>query len=102
MKLLVLEDDKTLGPWIEKGLQQAGHMVDLWTDGKEAMIAATMENYDVLVLDRMVPGLDGLSLLKALRHAKVSAPAIFLSSLGEADDRVEGLQAARTNRSNCS
>lgn len=93
MKLLVLEDDKTLGPWIEKGLRQAGHVVDLCTDGKEAMIAATMESYDVLVLDRMVPGLDGLSLLKALRQAKVSAPAIFLSSLGEVDDRVGGLLA---------
>ena len=93
MRLLVLEDDKTLGPWIEKGLREAGHVVDLWTDGKQALIAATTTSYDVLVLDRMVPGLDGLSLLKALRQAKVTAPAIFLTSLGEVEDRVEGLQA---------
>ncbi|WP_299140319.1 response regulator transcription factor [uncultured Tateyamaria sp.] len=93
MRLLVLEDDKTLGPWIEKGLREAGHVVDLFGDGKDAMIAAMAQDYDVLVLDRMVPGLDGLALLKALRQAKVTAPAIFLSALGDIEDRVEGLQA---------
>ncbi|MCV6591334.1 MAG: response regulator transcription factor [Silicimonas sp.] len=93
MRLLVLEDDKVLGPWIEQGLSEAGHVVDLFTDGKDALIAATTQSYDVLVLDRMVPGLDGLSLLKALRQAKVAAPAIFLTALGEVEDRVEGLQA---------
>lgn len=93
MRLLVLEDDKTLGPWIEKGLREAGHVVDLFANGKDAMIAAMAQDYDVLVLDRMVPGLDGLALLKALRQAKVTAPAIFLSALGDIEDRVEGLQA---------
>lgn len=93
MRLMVLEDDHTLGPWIEQGLSNAGHVVDLFSDGKEALIAATMTPYDVLVLDRMVPGLDGLSVLKALRQAKVTAPAIFLTALGEVDDRVEGLRA---------
>lgn len=93
MRLLVLEDDKTLGPWIEQGLRSDGHVVDLFTDGKDALIAATTQPYDVLVLDRMVPGLDGLSVLKALRQAKVTAPAIFLTALGEVEDRVEGLQA---------
>ncbi|MBX2886753.1 MAG: response regulator transcription factor [Granulosicoccus sp.] len=93
MRLLVLEDDKTLGPWIEQGLAESGHVVDLLTDGKEALIAATTTSYDVLVLDRMVPRLDGLSVLKALRQAKVTAPAIFLTALGEVEDRVEGLRA---------
>lgn len=93
MRLLVLEDDKTLGPWIEKGLSEAGHVVDLFADGKDAMIAAMAQNYDVLVLDRMVPGLDGLAVLKALRQAKIKAPAIFLTALGEVEDRVEGLRA---------
>ncbi|CAG0907167.1 unnamed protein product, partial [Cyprideis torosa] len=93
MRLLVLEDDKTLGPWIEQGLSNSGHVVDLFTDGKDALIAATTTNYDVLVLDRMVPRLDGLSVLKALRQAKVTAPAIFLTALGEVEDRVEGLRA---------
>ena len=93
MRLLVLEDDTTLGPWVEKGLREAGHVVDLFADGKDAMIAAMAQDYDVLVLDRMVPGLDGLAVLKALRQAKITAPAIFLTALGEVEDRVEGLQA---------
>ncbi|NQY60007.1 winged helix-turn-helix domain-containing protein [Cognatishimia sp.] len=93
MRLLVLEDDAALGPWTEKGLREAGHVVDLFTDGKDALVAAMGQDYDVLVLDRMVPGLDGLSVLKALRQAKVTSPAIFLTALGEVDDRVAGLRA---------
>lgn len=93
MRLLVLEDDKELGPWLEKGLREAGHVVDLFADGKDALFAAMDETYDVMILDRMVPSLDGLSVLKALRQAKVSAPAIFLTALSEVDDRVEGLRA---------
>ncbi|MEM8801650.1 MAG: response regulator transcription factor [Pseudomonadota bacterium] len=91
MRLLVLEDDTSLGPWTVKGLQEAGHVVDLVTDGKDALVAAMGQDYDVLVLDRMVPGLDGLSVLKALRQAKITAPAIFLTALGDVDARVEGL-----------
>lgn len=91
MRLLVLEDDAALGPWTAKGLTEAGHVVDLFTDGKDALVAAMGQHYDVLILDRMVPGLDGLSVLKALRQAKVMAPAIFLTALGDVDARVEGL-----------
>ncbi|MEJ8561128.1 response regulator transcription factor [Yoonia sp. GPGPB17] len=93
MRLLVLEDDVSLGPWTAKGLREAGHVVDLFADGKDALVAAMSQSYDVLVLDRMVPGLDGLSVLKSLRQAKVTAPAIFLTALGEVDDRVAGLRA---------
>ncbi|MGX9354739.1 winged helix-turn-helix domain-containing protein [Roseobacteraceae bacterium S113] len=93
MRLLVLEDDFELGPWIEQGLREAGHVVDLVTDGKDALVAAMGQDYDVLVLDRMVPGLDGLSVLKSLRQAKMTAPAIFLTALGGVDDRVAGLRA---------
>ncbi|MEM8538319.1 MAG: response regulator transcription factor [Pseudomonadota bacterium] len=93
MRLLVLEDDTTLGPWIEQGLRDAGHVVDLFTDGRDAVAGAMGQPYDVLVLDRMVPGLDGLSVLKALRQAKVTAPTIFLTALGEVEDRVSGLRA---------
>lgn len=92
MRLLVLEDDGSLGPWAEKGLREAGHVVDLFTDGRDALVAAMRQSYDVLVLDRMVPGLDGLSVLKALRQAKVTTPAIFLTALGDVDDRVAGLR----------
>lgn len=93
MRLLVLEDDAKLGPWIEQGLREAGHVVDLCTEGKAALVAAMGQSYDVLVLDRMVPELDGLSVLKALRQAKVTAPAIFLTALSDVEDRVEGLRA---------
>lgn len=93
MRLLVLEDDATLGPWVEKGLSEAGHVVDLFADGKSALIAAMGQEYDIFVLDRMVPGLDGLSVLKALRETKTATPAIFLTALGDVDDRVEGLRA---------
>lgn len=93
MRLLVLEDDAKLGPWLEKGLAEAGHVVDLFTDGKHALIAAMDQQYDVLIIDRMVPGLDGLSVLKSLRQAKISVPAIFVTAQGDVDERVEGLRA---------
>ena len=93
MRLLVLEDDASLGPWAEQGLREAGHVVDLFTDGKQALVAAMSHTYDVLILDRMVPGLDGLSVLRALREAKITTPAMFLTALGDVDDRVEGLRA---------
>jgi len=93
MRLLVLEDDADLGPWIQSGLRQQGHVVDLLVDGREALIAATSMDYDVLVLDRMTPSLDGMSVLKSLRAAKVVTPALFLTAIGGVDDRVEGLEA---------
>lgn len=93
MRLLVLEDDAELGAWLTQGLIESGHVVDLFADGKDALRAAMDRPYDALVLDRMVPGLDGLSVLKALRHAKIEAPAIFLTALNQVDDRVEGLRA---------
>ena len=93
MRILVLEDDPTLGPWLVKGLRQAGHVVDLFESGRDALIAATSSSYDALVLDRMVPELDGLSLLKSLRAAKITAPALFLTAMDAVEDRVEGLEA---------
>ena len=93
MKVMVLEDDDEIGAWVRDGLSRAGHTVDWVKDGKDALIAATTREFDVLVLDRMVPGLDGLSVLRAIRAAKVQTPVLFLSALSEIDDKVEGLQA---------
>lgn len=93
MKVMVLEDDDEIGSWVRDGLSRAGHTVDWVTDGKDALIAATTRPFDVLVLDRMVPGLDGLSVLRSIRAAKVQTPVLFLTALSEIDDRVEGLQA---------
>ena len=72
MKILLLEDDGEIGAWVSDGLARSGHAVDWLKDGKEALVAATTREYNVLVLDRMVPGLDGLSVLKALRAARVA------------------------------
>ncbi|WP_106745412.1 response regulator transcription factor [Yoonia maritima] len=93
MKVMVLEDDAEIGAWVRDGLSRAGHTVDWVTDGKDALVAATTREFDVLVLDRMVPSLDGLSVLKSIRAAKVQTPVLFLTALSEIDDRVEGLQA---------
>ena len=93
MRLLVLEDDETLGPWLVNGLQEAGHVVDLFTSGRDALVAGTVTTYDALILDRMTPELDGLSVLKALRAAQVSTPALFLTAMDDVEDRVEGLEA---------
>ncbi|WP_298260253.1 response regulator transcription factor [uncultured Litoreibacter sp.] len=93
MRILLLEDDKQLGPWIAGGLREEGHVVDHFEDGKDALIAAMGQEFDLLILDRMVPGLDGLAVLKSLRASKDTTPALFLTALGEVDARVEGFEA---------
>lgn len=93
MRILVLEDDSQLRPWIADGLRKEGHVVDLFGDGKDALLAAMSQDYDLLILDRLVPGLDGLAMLKSLRASKDATPALFLNALGEVDSRVEGFEA---------
>ena len=93
MKILVLEDDEETADHLRRVLRAEGHVVDLTTNGRDAVFAGTGGGHDVLILDRMVPGLDGLAVLRALRAAGVSAPALFLTAVGEVRDRVDGLQA---------
>lgn len=93
MKLLVIEDDATTGTYVARGLREEGHVVDLLEDGKAGLIAAAAGGYDVIVLDRMLPELDGLSVLKTLRGAGNTTPVLLLTALGDVDDRIEGLQA---------
>ncbi len=93
MKILVIEDDKTTGTYIADGLREEGHSVDLLANGSEGLIQASVGSYDVLIVDRMLPGIDGVSLVKTLRGAKNQTPVIFLTSLGGVDDRIEGLNA---------
>ncbi|MBO6674744.1 MAG: response regulator transcription factor [Rhizobiales bacterium] len=93
MRILLLEDDRDLGPWVTNGLREEGHVVDHFSDGKEALLAAMGQEYELLILDRMVPGLDGLAVLKSLRASKNTTPALFLTALGEVDSRVEGFDA---------
>ena len=93
VKILVAEDDAEIGDYIRKGLVAEGQSVDHLTDGREALTQATLQPYDLFLFDRMLPGLDGLSLLKSLRAAQVATPAILLTSMGAVDDRVAGLRA---------
>jgi two-component system OmpR family response regulator len=93
MRILLVEDDKRTSDYITKGLGEAGHVADLLIDGREALVQGLHETYDVIVLDRMLPGLDGLSIVKSLRGAGVATPVIFLTAVGGLDDRVDGLEA---------
>jgi two-component system, OmpR family, response regulator len=93
MRLLVVEDDRRTAEYVTRGMMEAGHRCDLLADGRDALTAATFDSYDVIVADRMIPELDGLSLVKAIRAAGVMTPVIFLTALGGIDDRVEGLES---------
>ncbi|CAD7053120.1 MULTISPECIES: response regulator transcription factor [Pseudorhizobium] len=93
MKILLIEDDEKTGVFIVKGLSSAGHVVDWTREGREGLSAGLDSSYEVMVVDRMLPGLDGLTLVKSLRAASVKTPVLFLTSMGGVDDRVEGLEA---------
>jgi two-component system, OmpR family, response regulator len=93
MKLLVIEDDRETAAYIVKGLSESGYVVDCAADGREGVFMATSGNYDVLIVDRMLPQMDGLAIVTALRSAGVRTPVLILSALGAIDDRVRGLRA---------
>lgn len=93
MKVLLIEDDADTAAYIVDGLRGHGHAVDHVADGRQAVPLASAPGYDVLIVDRMLPGLDGLSLVKAARSAGVVTPVLFLSALGGLDDRVTGLDS---------
>ena len=93
MRILVVEDDSEVASFIQKALRESGHGADLAVDGETGLQLARDGGYDVLVVDRMLPRLDGLSLVRTLRDEKNDTPALILSALGEVDDRVKGLKA---------
>lgn len=93
MKILVVEDDAETAAYIARGLREAGHVVDHAPDGQEGLFLAAGGGYEVMVVDRMLPKLDGLSLVRALRAAGNVTPAIFLTARAGLGDRVEGLDA---------
>jgi two-component system, OmpR family, response regulator len=93
MKLLVVEDDRETASYLKKGLCESGYTVDTAGDGREALFHASSGGYDAIVLDRMLPGIDGLAVISALRAAEITTPALILSALGSVDDRVKGLRA---------
>ncbi|WP_409433499.1 response regulator transcription factor [Litorimonas sp. RW-G-Af-16] len=93
MRLLVVEDDEVAAEYVRKGLMEAGHVVDLAADGELGLEMARAADYDALILDRMLPKRDGLSLLADLREDGDVTPVLILSALGEVDHKVEGLRA---------
>jgi two-component system OmpR family response regulator len=93
MKLLVVEDDKEAGGYVKRALSQAGHSVDHVVDGRDGLLLAAAEPYDVIVLDRMLPRMDGLGIVRTIRASGVKTPVLLLTALGGIDDRVEGLDA---------
>jgi two-component system OmpR family response regulator len=93
MKLLVIEDDPVASDYLCKALKEAGHVVDSVSDGMQGLSRATSESYEVLIVDRMLPTLDGLTVIETLRKSGDETPVLIVSALGEVDERVRGLRA---------
>jgi two-component system copper resistance phosphate regulon response regulator CusR len=91
MRILVIEDEQKTGSYLKKGLQESGYSVDVVQDGAEGLLLAQEEHYDVIVLDVMLPGMDGWAVLKALRQTRAT-PVLFLTARDDVSDRVRGLE----------
>jgi two-component system OmpR family response regulator len=93
MKLLLVEDDKDAAAYVKRGLNEAGHTVDVAHSGRDGLLLAAGEVYEVIILDRLLPEVDGLTILRTIRASGVKTPVLLLTALGGIDDRVEGLEA---------
>jgi two-component system, OmpR family, response regulator len=93
MRILVIEDDREAATWLLKGLTESGHVADHAADGEQGLTLAREKVHDVLIVDRMLPKMDGLTIIKTLRAEGVTAPVLILSALGDVDERVKGLRA---------
>src|SRR3981189_275917 len=93
MRLLIIEDDRDAADYLVKAFREVGHVADLAADGEEGLSLALDGGYDVMIIDRMLPKLDGLTVIGRLRAKGNTAPALILSALGAVDDRVRGLRA---------
>ena len=93
MRILIIEDDREAAAYLVKAFRESGHVADHAADGLDGYSMASGGDYDVLIIDRMLPRLDGLSLIGGLREQKIETPVLILSALGQVDDRVKGLRA---------
>ena len=93
MKVLLIEDDKETSSYVARGLREQGHVVDVAATGRDGLFLATDGGHDVLIVDRMLPGVDGIGLVQTLRQTGIKAPVLFLTALGGVGDRVRGLEA---------
>ncbi len=92
MRILIIEDDPQTARYIAKGLTEAGYVADIATDGKDGLVQALGESYDLAIVDRMLPEMDGLAIVDALRRSGRHVPILFLSALGTVEDRIKGLR----------
>lgn len=92
MRILLVEDDAKTAAYVARGLRESGQAVDVSTDGRDGLFRLTNEDFDMAIVDRMLPELDGLSLVKAARAAGFTAPVLFLTAMDAIQDRVAGLQ----------
>ena len=93
MRVLVIEDDPEVAQFLQRGLTAAGHEVTVALDGKRGLLLATTAVHDALIVDRMLPGVDGITIIRTLRASQIMQPVLILSAVGELDDRVDGLRA---------
>jgi two-component system OmpR family response regulator len=93
MRILIVEDDRDAADYLVKAFKEVGHVADIANDGEDGLALALEGGHDVLVIDRMLPKRDGLSVIGALRAKKIETPVLILSALGQVDDRVKGLRA---------
>ena len=93
MRVLVIEDDQSVANFIKKGLSEAGHTADVANDGRDGLFMATTESYDVIVLDRMLPNVDGVAILNALRASDITTATLILSAKNKVEDKVKGLRS---------
>jgi CheY-like chemotaxis protein len=93
LRILLVEDDIETAGYVLQGLKEAGHSVEIAANGRSGLFRAAGEEWDLLIVDRMLPGLDGVALVRTLRGAGIETPVLFLTTLGGIDDRVEGLDA---------
>ncbi len=93
MRVLVIEDDTTTADYIAKGLHELGHVVDIARTGRDGLFLALNETFDAIIADRMLPGPDGLSILRALRASGLRTPVLIVTAMGEVEARVDGLDA---------
>ncbi len=93
MKILLIEDDQSVAAYIVKGLKESNHIVDHADNGKDGLFLATTEKYDVMIVDRMLPEVEGLKIIQTMRSIENKTPVLILSALGDVDERVKGLKA---------
>ena len=103
MKILIVEDNERVALFLKSGLMEAGYTIDHAENGRDGMLYAASENYDVIIMDRMLPGgVDGLAIIEALRKTGNKTPIMILSALSDVEERIRGLKAYQASNNSFS